>query len=175
LERLGKLVLPLAWLSLLAGRMRRSIWRWTLRRVPLGLNQPHGRHARACHPKSGVPDFGNYNWPKSETSDLGWRPRLHGLGTVKTWMAGTSPAMTWRGTWFNLSGTCCKRAFPCRNILAAMHWRQAARPDPNDSSLRRYIRPSQRLSRVRARRRWRGAVIQGGRAHRCLIRDRDQR
>ena len=22
-------------------------------------------------PKSGVPDFGNYSWPKSETSDLG--------------------------------------------------------------------------------------------------------
>jgi hypothetical protein len=47
-------------------------------------------------------------------------PCLHGLDAAKTWMAGTSPAMTWRGTWFDLSGTCCSgiiSACACRREI----------------------------------------------------------
>src|SRR5262249_18722785 len=55
-----------------------------LKHVPLRLLPPSRRHARACR----------------------GHPRLScGASASKTWMAGTSPAMTLE-KWFNMTGTC---------------------------------------------------------------------
>jgi len=51
-------------------------------------------HARACHHKSGVPDLWRIFTRKSAKADFRGHPRLNGAAISKTWMAGTSPAMT---------------------------------------------------------------------------------
>jgi hypothetical protein len=51
-------------------------------------------HARACPRKSDVSDLRSSGATQRGESRVAMHPRLHCLSTRKTWMAGTSPAMT---------------------------------------------------------------------------------
>jgi hypothetical protein len=54
------------------------------------------RHARACQSKSDLSDLVSpfLTLRNSGKPELRWHPRLAAVPRHKTWMAGTSPAMT---------------------------------------------------------------------------------
>jgi len=95
----------------------------SLARVPVRWNRLLRRHARACR----------------------GHPRLScGSSASKTWMAGTSPAMT-PSKWFNMTGTRCSASSTGR-IAERVDRCSNERPGPSSSTARGKKRPTSDLS-----------------------------